>query len=162
MVGLFLLLLFWPLLHSAEGFLVPSRLVARCRHPGVQHHDMLNDFQLCATDSSSIFPGEDATLVRTNGTLRVDATTLAESKKSPSPFQIQRPRWYNKNEVAIIVLLCQRLNMLDLKGVEHMLDAQKNFAKQDPVRSLFVVVWCLQLDRVPPFDLVALATHRVG
>eukprot|EP00752_Nemacystus_decipiens_P010673 g9504.t1 len=93
---------------------------------------MLNDFQLAATGSSSFFPGDDATLVGTNGTLRVDATTLAESKTSPSPFQIQRPRWYNKNEVAIIVLLCQRLNMLDLKGVEHMLDAQKTFAKQDP------------------------------
>lgn len=141
MVVLSLLLLVSPLLlNSAEGFLIPSRLSGNycCQHPGVHHqHAMLNNFQLGAgDDSSSIFPGDDATLVGTNGTLGVDATALAESKQSPSPFQIQRPRWYNKNEVAIIVLLCQRLNMLDLKGVEHMLDAQKNYAKEDPVSLL--------------------------
>eukprot|EP00903_Cladosiphon_okamuranus_P010722 g10134.t1 len=147
MVVLFLLLLVSPLLNSAEGFLIPSRLSGNYgwwQHAGAQHqHDKLNNFQLGAgDDSSSIFLGDDATLVSTNGTLGVDATTLAESKQSPSPFQIQRPRWYNKNEVAIIVLLCKRLNMLDLKGVEHMLDAQKNFAKQDPrdvwERALFI------------------------
>lgn len=131
MGGLFLLLLVSPLLNSAEGFFIPPRSLGSCRHPGVQY-DVLNNFQLGAGDSN-IFPGDDAPLVGINGTLRVDATTLAETKKSPSPFQIQRPRWYNKNEVAIIVLLCQRLNMLDLKGVEHMLDAQKTFAKEDPV-----------------------------
>lgn len=145
MVGLLLLLLVSPLLNSAQGFLIPSRLLRSCRGPGVQHDDMLNNLQLGASDSSSsFFPDFDATLVgTTNGTLRVDATSLAESKKSPTSFQIQRPRWYNKNEVAIIVLLCQRLNMLDLKGVEHMLDAQKKFAEQDPV-SLLAALWRFQ------------------
>lgn len=142
MVWVFLLLLVTPLINPAGGFLIPARLPWSCRQPGVQH-DMLKDFPLGAGDSSSVFPGDDAMPVGTNGTLRVDATILAESKKSPSPFQIQRPRWYNKNEVAIIVLLVQRLNMLDLKGVEHMLDAQKTFAKQDPV-SLLRLFCCLQ------------------
>lgn len=71
-----------------------------------------------------------------NESQRIDATALAESKKPAGAYQITRPRWYNKSEVAIIVLLCQRLRMVDLKGVEHMLDAQKGFSKQDPV-SLF-------------------------
>lgn len=130
MVGFFPLLLVSSLLSYAESFLVPSQLLVRsCLHRARVQHDMLNNFPFGAES-------DDATLVGTNETLRVDATTLAERKKSPSPYQITRPRWYNKNEVAIIVLLCQRLNMLDLKGVEHMLDAQKNFAKQDPVSLL--------------------------
>lgn len=145
MVGLFLLLLVTPLLNFAEGFLIPAGSnVKSCRQrPGVEH-DMLNNFlQLGAGDSSSIFPGDDALLAGANETLRANATTLAESKKPPSPYQITRPRWYNKNEVAIIVLLCQRLNMLDLKGVEHMLDAQKKFAKEDPVSPIANFL-CLQ------------------
>lgn len=139
MVGLFLLLLVSPLLNPAEGFLLPSQWLRSCPNPRVQHDILTNNFLLGAADSSSIFPGDALTLAGTNGTIRLDATTLAESNKPPSPYQITRPRWYNKNEVAIIVLLCQRLNMLDLKGVEHMLDAHKKFAKEDPV-SLCAVV----------------------
>ncbi|CAM9696131.1 unnamed protein product, partial [Ectocarpus sp. 12 AP-2014] len=62
------------------------------------------------------------------------ATSLAvaPASNSASAYQITRPRWYNKAEVAIIVLLCQRLRMIDLKGVEHMLDAAPKFAKEDP------------------------------
>ncbi|CAB1106705.1 unnamed protein product [Ectocarpus sp. CCAP 1310/34] len=66
-----------------------------------------------------------------------DAATslaVAPASNSASAYQITRPRWYNKAEVAIIVLLCQRLRMIDLKGVEHMLDAAPKFAKEDPVR----------------------------
>lgn len=166
MVGLFLLLLVSPLINPAGGFLTPSRLPR-----GVQHHDTrprISSPPTChdaagrrgtSDSSSSIFPGDDATLVASNVTLRVDATALAESKKSPSPFQIQRPRWYNKNEVAIIVLLCQRLNMLDLKGVEHMLDAQKNFAKEDPVSLFLVAVWYAQR-RVSAFFRVEMEIWR--
>ncbi|CBN79829.1 expressed unknown protein [Ectocarpus siliculosus] len=64
-----------------------------------------------------------------------DAATslaVAPTSNSASGYQITRPRWYNKAEVAIIVLLCQRLRMIDLKGVEHMLDAAPKFAKEDP------------------------------
>lgn len=89
----------------------------------------------------STYPGDDAPLVAINESRRVDATALAESKKPASAYQITRPRWYNKSEVAIIVLLCQRLRIIDLKGVEHMLDAQKAFSKQNPV-SLFL---CLRM-----------------
>lgn len=77
----------------------------------------------------STYGGDDMV----NKKRRVDSTALAETKKPAGAYQIKRPRWYNKSEVAIIVLLCQRLRMIDLKGVEHMLDAQKAFAKQDPV-----------------------------
>lgn len=39
---------------------------------------------------------------------RVDATVLAESKTPAGAYQITRPRWYSKAEVAIILLLVQR------------------------------------------------------
>lgn len=39
---------------------------------------------------------------------RVDATVLAESKTPAGTYQITRPRWYSKTEVAIILLLVQR------------------------------------------------------
>lgn len=73
-------------------------------------------------------------LVALNASSDAAASLAAPSNNSASAYQITRPRWYNKAEVAIIVLLCQRLRMIDLKGVEHMLDAAPKFAKEDPVR----------------------------
>lgn len=121
---------------SVPGFFVASplrvpTLYARrfnpdpCRLAGVEH--------------SRAYPGDDAPLVAINAS-RVDVTTLAERKEPDRDYQITRPRWYNKAEVAIIVLLCQRLRMLDLKGVEHMLDAASAFAKENPV-SVPVRTW---------------------
>ncbi|CAM9163518.1 unnamed protein product, partial [Ascophyllum nodosum] len=63
---------------------------------------------------------------------RANTTALAESKTPAGAYQITRPRWYNKAEVAIILLLVQRLRLLDVRGVEHMLEATEDFRKQDP------------------------------
>lgn len=63
----------------------------------------------------------------------IDATSLAERNMSASPYQIARPRWYNKAEAAVIVLLVQRLRLVDVRGVEHMLETTDAFRKQDPV-----------------------------
>ncbi|CAM9212190.1 unnamed protein product [Ectocarpus fasciculatus] len=71
-------------------------------------------------------------LVALNSSSDAATSLAAPVNNSASAYQITRPRWYNKAEVAIIVLLCQRLRMLDLKGVEHMLDAAPKFAKEDP------------------------------
>lgn len=38
----------------------------------------------------------------------LDATVLAERKTPAGAYQITRPRWYSKTEVAIILLLVQR------------------------------------------------------
>lgn len=146
-MGVFLLLLLLlSLLGSAEGFFarLPSiRQQSCCRRPpgsaAVQQDD---DIMLNSSIGESLYPGDEAPLLAINETLSVDVSTLAERKQPPSPYQITRPRWYNKHEVAIIVLLCQRLRMLDLKGVERMLDAQKAFSKEDPVSRAFGRMFC--------------------
>lgn len=142
-MDLFLLLLLLSLLGSAEGFVARLPLTRRsCRDlPGGAAVGEDGIIMLNSGVGESLYPGDEAPLLAINETLRVDVNTLAERKQPPSPYQITRPRWYSKKEVAIIVLLCQRLRMLDLKGVERMLDAQKSFSKEDPV-SLLV------LDRV--------------
>lgn len=70
---------------------------------------------------------------------RINATALAKSIPSGGkttavgPRQINRPRWYNKAEATIIVLLVHRLRLLDVRGVEHMLEATEDFRKEEPV-----------------------------
>ena len=77
---------------------------------------------------------DDAPLLALNeSSSRIDAMALAESKKPVGAYQITRPRWYNKAEAAVIVLLVQRLRLLDVRGVEHMLEATDDFRKEDPV-----------------------------
>lgn len=69
---------------------------------------------------------------------RIEATALAETipldvTVPVGEYQITRPRWYNKAEAAVIVLLVQRLRLLDVRGVEHMLEATEAFREVDPV-----------------------------
>ena len=85
--------------------------------------------------SASYTGDSDAPLLALNDSSRIDATAIAESKKPVGAYQITRPRWYNKAEAAVIVLLVQRLRLLDVRGVEHMLEATDDFRKQDPVRT---------------------------
>ncbi len=143
-MSFFLLLLLLSLLGSAEGFVVRLPLTRRsCRDGAGGAAVEEDDITLNSSIGESLYPGDEAPLLAINETLRVDVSTLAERKQPPSPYQITRPRWYNKAEVAIIVLLCQRLRMLDLKGVERMLDDQKSFSKEAPVSLLVLArVFC--------------------
>ncbi|CAM9883799.1 unnamed protein product [Scytosiphon promiscuus] len=126
-LSVLLALLLLPL--SVPGFFVASPLrVATTPNDGRFNRGAS---RLHSVEQSNAYPGDDAALVAINAS-RIDFTALAERKEPASAYQITRPRWYNKAEVAIIVLLCQRLQMLDLKGVEHMLDAASAFAKEDP------------------------------
>lgn len=74
-----------------------------------------------------------------NASSLVDATALAESFPSDAAnagdYQINRPRWYNQNEAAVIVLLVYKLRLLDARSVEHMLEEVSAYRKINPVRS---------------------------
>lgn len=75
--------------------------------------------------------------LRLNGS-RVGPTDLSEDvlanrNMTVHAYQITRPRWYNRAEATIIVLLVKRLQMLDVRGVEHMLESAQGYRKADPV-----------------------------
>lgn len=142
------LLLFLLLLAtSVQGFVFP--VLPACNRQGpLQHqqqHVTASNRQHLPSESrfNSLLPTyslpkqsayDDAPLLALNeSSSRIDATALAESKKPVGAYQITRPRWYNKAEAAVIVLLVQRLRLLDVRGVEHMLEATDDFRKQDPV-----------------------------
>lgn len=93
-----------------------------------------NPLQLGSVSSQGTQEVDDAPLLALNGSL-IDATALAESKTAVGAYQITRPRWYNRAEAAVIVLLVQELRLLDVRGVEHMLEATDAFRKQDAVSS---------------------------
>lgn len=140
-----LLLLLLLLTISVRGFVVP--LIPACKGLLQQQVAPSNKQLRLASDrfnsllrlysslpSQSAYQGDsDAPLLALNGSSPIDATSLAESKKPVGAYQITRPRWYNKAEAAVIVLLVQRLRLLDVRGVEHMLEATDDFRKQDPV-----------------------------
>lgn len=76
--------------------------------------------------------GDAPPLMALNGSL-VDSTILAGGNKTAGTYQITRPRWYSKTEAAIIVLLVKKLRLLDVRGVENMLETTEAFRKEDPV-----------------------------
>lgn len=98
--------------------------------------------QAAATDTGvSLLASND------NSSSFIDATFLAEripleSTTPASNYQITRPRWYNKNEAGIIVLLVQRLRLLDVRGVEHMLEAVDAYREVDTVSPAAVGIEC--------------------
>lgn len=67
------------------------------------------------------------------GTMSLVESSFSERNSSVDTYQITRPRWYNKAEATIIVLLVQRLQLLDARGVEHMLESTQDYRKSNPV-----------------------------
>lgn len=163
----FLLLLL--LTTSVQGFVLP--LFPACKGPLQQQVAPANTNKQLASGrfnsllriysslpQQSAYKGDsDAPLLALNDSSRIDATALAESKKPVGAYQITRPRWYNKAEAAVIVLLVQRLRLLDVRGVEHMLEATDDFRKQDPVRTWYTRAYvCTPVRR----HLVIVASSR--
>lgn len=135
---------------SYFGYSVPARapaLTTAVTTTAVSAVEVFNSFRLrswpleySTTDSSG---GAGAPSVKLNDSC-VKPTTLAEitsnnaTAKGGDYRQIARPRWYNKAEAAVIVLLVQRLRLLDARGVEHMLESTDGYRKVNPVRMLLL------------------------
>ena len=91
-----------------EGFMVPPPSCSPTRSLAA----MLE--RLNSRSSSRGLPEESASCASETPPLlsfnhsRANTTALAESKTPAGAYQITRPRWYNKAEVAIILLLVQR------------------------------------------------------
>lgn len=144
---LFILLATW--LSSGQGFLIAPAL-NRCRtsrSPFAPVALATNASTPSELDSFSIsnflersVASADGVYLRLNdsraGAIASPERTVPGNGSSVGFYQITRPRWYNKAEATIIVLLVQRLQLLDARGVEHMLESVPNYRNANPVSSL--------------------------
>lgn len=135
MIVFFLLLM----LTSVQGFFAPFSSTCGClyeKQPSAPTETAasgkFNSLRRRNLATHDAHTSDDAPMLALNGS-RVHSLNLADSKNAMDTYQISRPRWYNKAEAAIIVLLVQRLRMLDVRGVEHMLEATDAYREQDPV-----------------------------
>lgn len=152
---LIILLLLLLSFATSQGFVASSR--STCKAPLPKQHATATTDTTTAFRLNSVSPlysvskdkpkhsnptTDDAPLSAFNES-RIDATALAKSIPSGGkttavgPRQINRPRWYNKAEATIIVLLVHRLRLLDIRGVEHMLETTEDFRKEEPVSETY-------------------------
>lgn len=93
-----------------EGFFVPPPATGHLGSSNAcsaSSGKLRSDARLWSLPAESSRSGDSAPLLALNDS-RIDAAALAETKRAVGAYQVTRPRWYNKAEAAIILLLVQR------------------------------------------------------